>query len=175
MLCCHPATASGQAARRLGGSLYEHPSQPEAPPVSPSVETMSQDTWEEGTGGVLPISVLCPASHLWVHTWGIISPHVPGMVSCPCPHCGFSSDSGSVRVQLVGYGSDERRGPSVGGMWRQGRLGQLVRGGVQAERRRAPTPHPREEWHCLTDGTPGPGLTAGQASGRALASHPFLA
>lgn len=143
MLCCHPATASGQAARRLGGSLYEHPSQPEAPPVSPSVETMSQDTWEEGTGGVLPISVLCPASHLWVHTWGIISPHVPGMVSCPCPHCGFSSDSGSVRVQLVGYGSDERRGPSVGGMWRQGRLGQLVRGGGAGRKEKGPDTPPQ--------------------------------
>ena len=106
VLGCPPAMAPGQAARRLGGSVYRQPSQPGAPPVSSSGEAMSQGPWEEGRG--VPMSLLGPASHwlVQVHTWGIVPLRAQAQ-SCPPPCCGISTTLGASGVQLVGCGLDE--------------------------------------------------------------------
>lgn len=173
VLCCPPATASGQAARRLGGSLYEHPSQPEAPPVSPSVEAMSQDTWEEGTGGCFAHLCLVPClpfvgAHLGNHL-----PSCPRHGVLPMPTLWFSPDSGSIRVQLLGYGSDERRGPGVGGTWRQGRLGQLVRRGCRQKGEGPQHPNPGRSGTVSLMELQGQGSLRGRPPGGLCLLTPF--
>lgn len=109
MVLCRPSPCSGfgEAARRPGGSLGRPPSQVGAAPVR---QVGKPGDLGRGQGGSclpslpLPLapspSLSCVAPHWWVHTWGIISRHVP---QCPVrPHTAGCPLTGSVRVQPVG-------------------------------------------------------------------------